>query len=203
MSDSISKIQVAEAIAKLNSHFNIQLPMEEFRSQEYSRSSIRDILIQKVMDEVSGEWTADIAFRKIRSSAARVMNQQPESITADTLLDELIPSNGRKEKIKAISDDIGVPLDVLKPNSKIYGFLIFLFFACIPIAIGMDWFLSGIAMVVILILIYILSKTGNHFKMKTVGQMADVIAWKNYLQQQKGFTQVNENDIRKKVEEVI
>lgn len=203
MSDSISKIQVAEAIAKLNSHFNIQLPMEEFRSQEYSRSSIRDILIQKVMDEVSGEWTADIAFRKIRSSAARVMNQQPESITVDTLLDELIPSNGRKEKIKAISDDIGVPLDVLKPNSKIYGFLIFLFFACIPIAIGMDWFLSGIAMVVILILIYILSKTGNHFKMKTFGQMADVIAWRNYLQQQKGITQVNENDIRKKVEEVI
>jgi hypothetical protein len=203
MSDSISKIQVAEAIAKLNSHFNIHMPVEEFKSQEYSRSSIRDILIQKVMDEVSGEWTADMAFRKIRSSAARVMNKSAESITADTLLDELIPSENRKEKIKAMSEEIGIPLEVLKPNSKIYGTLIFLFFACIPFAIGMDWFVSGIAMIVILILIYILGKTGNHFNMKTVGQMADVIAWKNYLQQQKVNSPVSEDDIRKKVEEVI
>jgi hypothetical protein len=203
MSESISKIQVAEAITKLNSHFSIQLPAEEFRSAEYSRSSIRDILIQKVMDEVSGEWTADIAFRKIRSSAARVLNKSAESITADTLLDELIPAEGRKDKLKAMSEDMGVPLEVLKPNSKIYGTLIFLFFACIPFAIGMDWFVSGIAMIVILILIYILGKTGNNFKMKTVGQMADVIAWKNYLQQQKGNAPVSEDEIRKKVEEVI
>jgi hypothetical protein len=203
MSENISKIQVAEAISKLNSHFNIHLPVEEFKSQEYSRSSICDILIQKVMDEVSGEWTADIAFRKIRSTVAKTLKKSAESITTETLLDELIPSEGRKETLKAMSEDIGVPLDVLKPNSKIYGTLIFLFFACIPFAIGMDWFVSGIAMVVILILIYVLGKTGNQFKMKTVGQMADVIAWKNYLQQQRGNSTVSEDEIRKKVMEII
>jgi hypothetical protein len=39
--------------------------------------------------------------------------------------------------------------------------------------------------------------------MKTIGQMADVIAWKNYLQQQKGTSSFSEDDIKKKVGEVI
>jgi hypothetical protein len=203
MSENISRIQVIEAISKLNTHFGIHLPAEEFKSTEYSRSSIQDILIQKVIDEVTGEWTADIAFRKIRAAVAKVNDVSVESISLDTPLEELFPASGRKDKIQAVSEVLGLPLEVLKPNSKVYGTLIFLFFACIPFAIGMDWFVSGIAMFVILILIYILGKTGNHFKMKTIGQMADVIAWKNYLQQQKGTSSFSEDDIKKKVGEVI
>ncbi len=203
MSENISRIQVIEAISKLNAHFNIHLPADEFKSAEYSSSSIKDILIQKVMDEVSGEWTAEIAFRKIKAATAKINSINADSIILDTPLEELFPAANRKEKMQALSTELGFSLEVLKPNSKIYGTLIFLFFACIPFAIGMDWFVSGITMVVILILIYILGKTGNNFKMKTIGQMADVVAWKNYLQQQKGNSSYSEEEIRKKVGEVF
>jgi hypothetical protein len=203
MSDNVSKDQVLHYINQLNSTFNIALNPEDFKNSSYSISSIKDIFIQKIIDELSGEWTSDMAFHKIKKATIEITGAKYESITQDTLLDELFPAADRKDKIKSLSEKLGAPLDVLKPNSAIYGTLIFLFFACIPFAIGMDWFVSGIAMVVIAILIYILGKTGNQFKMKTIGQMADVVAWKNYLVQKKNENIMSESEIRSKVDSII
>jgi hypothetical protein len=94
-------------------------------------------------------------------------------------------------------------LDVLKPNGILNGALIFLFFTCIPIGIGMDWFVSIIGMAVCAAGIYILSKTASNFKMQTVGQLAEAVAWKLYLQQQKSGNSISQESIAAEVEAAI
>jgi hypothetical protein len=94
-------------------------------------------------------------------------------------------------------------LDVLKPNSIIYGLLTFLFFAFIPLGIGMDWFFSGIGMAVCAGGIFLLNKTARNFKMDTLGQMAESLAWKLYLQQQKKGTENSKHVVTDRVNRIL
>lgn len=199
MSETLTQLQLKEIIANLNREFGVHLLSEDFRSTNYSLSSLRDILVQKISDELNGEWTTDMAFHKIKTAISHIVGKDEAYITQETELDQLFPSSNRRKQVNDLSEKLGFKLDILKPNGIIYGFFIFLFFACIPIGIGMDWFLSGIGMIVCAIIIFILGKTGNTFRMKTVGHLADHLAWKNYLKQKRKVDPVDVEAIRKKV----
>ncbi len=203
MSANFTHDQIKSVLDKLNFEYSIHLNVEDFRSDSYSASSMTDILTQKIADELNGEWTTDMAFHKLRSAIVGVLKINEAQITQESDLNALFPTNTRKSKIKEVGEKLGFPIDVLKPNSVLYGLFIFLFFACIPFGIGMDWFFSGIAMIIFAIIIYILGKTGNSFKMKTVGHLADHLAWKNYLQQKRKSNPVDVDAIRKKVSEEL
>jgi hypothetical protein len=203
MSDSLSQSQMKEVLLKVKQTLQVELDPEDFKSNSYSRSSLYDMLVQKISDTQTGEWTTDMAFHKIRQAISSIMNIDPQSIQQETSMDETFPAATRKANIKALEEKLGFPLDILKPNSAIYGVFIFLFFACIPFGIGMDWFLSGICMIVFGIIIYVLGKTGNSFRMKTVGHLADHVAWKNYLKQKQSSAIPDVKELEKKVKAIL
>jgi len=203
MANTLSHEQLAGVITKVNSSLNVNLDVEDFKAANYSESSLQDILVSKVADELRGEWTTDMAFHKLRTAISKIRGTSPASITQDTELAQIFPKPGRKAQMKKLDEAMGFPLDILKPNSAVYGILIFLFFACIPFGIGMDWFFSGIAMLVIALLLFILGKTGSDFKMKTVGHLADHLAWKNYLKQKKGASAFSDDEIKRKVDAIL
>ncbi len=203
MSESISHNQLKEKIVQLNQAFSVNVDAEDFKSENYSTSSVKELLMQKITEELSGEWTSDMAFHKLRGAIAEITSTPPASITLDSELNTLLPKSGRKKNLTQLENKLGFKMDILKPNSALYGTFILLFFACIPVGIGMDWFLSGICMIVFGVIIYVLGKTGNNFRMKTVGQLADFLAWKNYLVQKRGMKEVNTSEIQSKVDALI
>lgn len=187
----------------MNQAFSVNVDAEDFKSENYSTSSVKELLMQKITEELSGEWTSDMAFHKLRGAIAEITSTPPASITLDSELNTLLPKSGRKKNLTQLENKLGFKMDILKPNSALYGTFILLFFACIPVGIGMDWFLSGICMIVFGVIIYVLGKTGNNFRMKTVGQLADFLAWKNYLVQKRGMKEVNTSEIQSKVDALI
>jgi len=184
MSQEYSKLQIESIIAELNKKFNIALNVDDLKNSSYSGSSLRDILVQRIGDELSGEWTTEKAFGILRDALVK-LGLGSKEVHMNTNLDQLIPSRRRRSRVKEWSAEAGLELDVLKPNGILYGTLVFLFFTCIPLGIGMDWFISGVGMTICLALLFILGKTGKNFKTTTLGQMAESIAWKNYLRHQK------------------
>ena len=62
----------------------------------------------------------------------------------DSLLNELIPRANRKENIAKMSAQMGVPLDILRPNAILNGTFILIFFSCIPMGIGLSCFAAAI-----------------------------------------------------------
>lgn len=203
MADNISQDQLQQVIAKVNRELNVNINAEDFKSASYSVSSLKDILVQKTADELNGAWTTDMAFHKLRAAISQVKGMPPSSITDETELDQLFPASGRKAQVAKLNDAMGIQPDILKPNGVLYGILIVIFFACIPFSFAFDWFIGGIVMVVSGILIYAVSKTGNNFKVKTVGHLADHLAWRNYLKQKRDYVPVSEEEIRRKVEGLI
>jgi hypothetical protein len=201
MSQELSHEQLQGIIGKLNTNLKVSLLEEDFKARSYSLSSLEDLLAQKITDELNGEWTSDMAFHKIRKAISKIT--QAKDITLDSDLNALFPSSSRKQQVKLLGEELGFPIDILKPNGFIYGFFIFIFFACIPVGIGMDWFLAGIVMLCCALVIYILGKTGNQFKVKTVGHLADHLAWKNYLRQKRNASPVDEAFVRSEVKKAL
>jgi hypothetical protein len=160
------------------------------------------MLIQRVNDELSGEWTTEKAMALLRKSWGE-LTQTTTEIPADAALKDLLPSQGRRARVKQWSDKAGIELDILRPARLPQGLLIFVVFVSIPLGIGMDWFFSGIGMAVCAGGIFLLNKTGKNFKMETLGQMAESIAWKLYLQQQKKGAPASEKTVHDEVKRAM
>lgn len=203
MADSLDKNQLVQIISKVNQEFGVQLHADQFNSANYSMSSIREILAQRIAEAQQDEWTIDKSFMILQKNIASVRGIAEQSITQDSELETLLPKGERKSILKKLEANTGLKLEILKPNGVIYGILIFLFFACIPFGIGMDWFLSGIVMVVVAVLIYILSKTGNELKYKTLGQWAERVTWDNYLKSKKDRLTLDDTQIAARLEKMI
>ncbi len=161
-----------------------------------------DVLVQRYMDELTGEWTTEKAFVLLQNGLLK-LGVSAGKIHSDAKLVELIPSDNRRQKIQEWSRESGLELDVLKPNGFLSGMLVFIFFACIPLGIGMDWFVSGIGMVLSAVGIFVLNKTARNFKMETLGQMAEAIAWKLYLGQQKKGDAISVQSVRDEVKRAM
>ena len=194
--------QIEKAIVRLNVKFNCAVNPSDFSDKSYSKSSLTDLLVQRYNDEVSGEWTTEKAFSILKRGLLK-MGVSEASITSDASLETIIPRENRRERVKELSLATGLELDVLKPNGIVNGTLIFLFFAFIPLGIGMDWFLSGIGMLLCAGGIFLLGKTARNFKMETLGQMAESIAWKLYLQQQKSSGSTASHTIGEEVKNAL
>ena len=203
MADSLNKNQLSQIIAKVNHEFGVQLHTDQFTSTNYSMSSIREILAQRIAETQNDEWTIDKSFVLLQKNIASIKGIAENSITQDSALETLLPKGERKSTLKKLEANTGLKLEILKPNSVMYGILIFLFFACIPFGIGMDWFLSGMVMAVTALLIFILGKTGNELKYKTLGQWAERVTWDNYLKSKKDRLTLDDSQIAAKLEKMI
>jgi hypothetical protein len=202
MEELYSPLQIEKVIVRLNGKFNCAVNPSEFNDKSYSKSSLTDLLVQRYSDELSGEWTTEKAFAILKRGLLK-MGVSEAFITNDTALETIIPMENRRERVKEWSLASGLELDVLKPNRIVNGALIFLFFAFIPLGIGMDWFLSGIGMLLCAGGIFLLGKTARNFKMETLGQMSESIAWKLYLQQQKGNVSTSSHVIGEEVRSAL
>jgi hypothetical protein len=190
MAELYTPSQIEKLIIELNSRMNCSVNPSDYSEKSYSASSLADLLVQRYMDELTGEWTTEKAFAILQTGLVK-MGVRSTDIHMDAKLNELIPASERRGKIREWSKASGLELDVLKPNGLLNGLLVFFFFAFIPLGIGMDWFFSGIGMAMCAGGIFLLNKTAQNFKMETLGQMAESIAWKLYLGQQKKGTPVS------------
>lgn len=197
-----SSSQIEGFLTQLNKRFGCGLSIEEFQHKSFSASSLQDLLVQRISEELSDEWTTEKAY-SVLSKGLLNMGIRESELSAEVALERLFPKRGRREQVAKWSHATGLELDVLKPNSILYGLLVFIFFACIPLGFGMDWFFSGMGMLLSAAGIYLLGKTASNFKMHTLGQMAEAIAWRLYLKQQKSGGQVSRQTITEEVQRVL
>jgi hypothetical protein len=194
--------QVRSIIATLNKRFNIAIHPEEFDRPEYSASSLRDMLIQRVQDELSGEWTTEKAMNMLRKAWSKISGTSNE-LPPNMVLEELIAKKGRQAQVKKWAEAAGVELDILRPARLPQGILIFIVFASIPLGLSMDWFLSGVLIMSSLAGLWMMNKTASQFKYTTLEEMAEAVAWKYYLQQQKGKAGHTQQGVTAAVDEVL
>ncbi|MEN9639653.1 MAG: hypothetical protein RLZZ262_1522 [Bacteroidota bacterium] len=196
MSSEIQHAQIGPIIEKINQHFGIRLTVNQFNAPQYSASSLEDVLVQKIVEAQTGDWTTEMAMDRLTQAISKHTGKNATEIDADSNLAQLIPSSKRKETIAKMSADMGVPLEVLRPNPILNGIFILIFFSSIPMAVGFSWFSAIITASISAVILFILNKTGNDFKVKTLGAWADQLAWKNYLKDAKKGGEFSHDELR-------
>jgi hypothetical protein len=199
MSTEIQHSQLAPLLDKINAHFSIQLSPAQFTAPNYSASSLEDILVQKIVDAQTGDWTTEMAMDLLTHAIEKTTGTPRDSMHNESLLNELIPRANRKETIAKMSAQMGVPLDILRPNAILNGTFILIFFSCIPMGIGLSYFAAAITALVSGTVLYILHKTGKDFKVRTLVAWADQLAWKNYLKDAKKGGDFTHEELRKTI----
>jgi hypothetical protein len=198
MSELVSPHQIEKLVNELNGKLKCTLSAADFSSKSFSKSSLADLLVQRYTDELTGEWTTEKAFAML-SNGLMNMGVSSGELRVDAKLDVLIPKENRRDSVRQWSRESGMELNVLKPNRVLNGILTLLFFVFIPLGIGMDWFFSGIGMAACAVGIFILNKTARNFRVETLGQLAESLAWNLYLQQQKKGANVSVEKIQDEV----
>jgi hypothetical protein len=199
MSQEINHTQLGSILERINAHYGVQLSTAQFTAPHYSASSLEDLLVQKIVEAQSGDWTTEMAMDLLTQAIAHATGASKQSMDTESELNKLIPKAGRKETIAKMSAHMGIPLDILRPNALLNGFFILLFFSCIPMGVGFDYFTAAIVAVISGIILYILNKTGSDFKVKTLGAWADQLAWKNYLKDAKKGGDFTHEELRRTI----
>jgi hypothetical protein len=199
MSSEIQHTNLSAILDRVNAHFGIHLSTNQFSAAQYSASSLEDLLVQKIVDAQTGDWTTEMAMDMLINAIVQITGRPKDQIDGESLLEELIPRANRKETIAKMSAQMGVPLDILRPNPILNSIFILIFFSCIPMGIGLSWFAAAITALVSGSVLYILNKTGSSFKAKTLIAWADQLAWKNYLKDAKKGGDFSHEELRKTI----
>lgn len=199
MSSEIQHAQLGPIIEKINQHFGIRLSVQQFTAPQYSASSLEDVLVQKIVEAQTGDWTTEMAMDRLTHAISQHTGKKVSEMDADSMLEDLIPRTKRKETIAAMSQTMGVPLDILRPNPVLNGIFILIFFSCIPMGVGFSYFSAIITAAISAGVLFILNKTGSDFKVKSLGAWADQLAWKNYLKDAKKGGEFSHEELRRTI----
>lgn len=193
---SLSKEFLANKLAEINSTFNVSILHEELLVKEYSLSSATDFLTARIEEELNGEWSSATILQKLSSALKSETKWQDE-----TPMHQIFPDKkSRRKQLQQIGEKLGYPIEkLLRPSKSTYGLCLVLLFLCIPAAIGISWFFSGVtALLLIFILVY-LDRNGNEFRARTISEFAEEIEWRRNMELRKRANTENFENIKSKV----
>jgi hypothetical protein len=163
-----------DVIEKVNLRFNLNLHDQDLGNMPSRAELALDKINRVALAKMRGEWTLRDANQSVLDWLQEMEITAHEGMLENTL-EVTIP---RRMRSKAAAtwkrrNDIGINL--LKPNSTIFGSLVMTFFACIPLAYYFDWFIGGVIAAVCLIGMSLLNRFPSQFRYQTFHDLSEEV----------------------------
>jgi len=162
-----------------------------------------DIITNKVQGDNSNDCTTQQAFYKLRNALAATQLIDKDDITPDTELQQLFPRQNRRQKVKELQNELGIPIDILDIKTWL-GWTIFIGLTLSVIMFFFKWqfALYGLSFFIIM------GWTANKFfatelELLTIRQLAEKLSRENYLKARRNPSTINRNEIAQKVKEIF
>jgi hypothetical protein len=196
---TIKKRDISAKLEAINTEFHVNILPTELLVEDYSLSSALDLLAARIAEELNGEWNTAFIIQKISQHV-----KGTTYLSDDTLMEEIFAPRNRRASIKELGVKMGYPLErLLRPPRKIYGLCLVLLFLCIPSAIGISWFLSAIAALVLLLTLYYLDRNGTEFRSRTLIEFAEEIEWRRNMELLKANNHQNQDVLKSRLREIL
>jgi len=155
---------------------------EVFRRSEWLiKENAIELLTDIISHQLNIGWTTDTALKKLKRHSAEILKIDPNTITGDSELNRLFPLNNRRNLINKLNKSLGHKMDILRPKKVMSLIVIIVFISVIPLSMIYNWKVGFLILVMAIFLFSVLRKTANSFIHKTVGNLADSLAWNDYL----------------------
>lgn len=159
-------------IDKVNLRFNLSLRDQDLGSIPARRELAIDKIYRISLAKMRGEWTIHDSNRAVMTWLSDIGIATNES-TLEQRLDKVLPSQRRRIGKEAFERRFQLGIALLKPNSTIFGLMVFSFFLCIPLAYSFDWFISGLIASACLIGMYLLNRFPNQYVFLTFTDLSE------------------------------
>ena len=194
--DNYEDEDIFDVVLKLEKSFGLKFEKDTFYSVK-TFGDLCDIITSKVQGYNSDDCTSQQAFYKVRTAIAVTQLIDKNSISPDTKLQDIFPKGKRRQKIKELQIELGIPFGILDIKSWL-GWTIFIGIVASLVTFFFRWqlALSGL-------LFFIgVGWTANNFfakefELKTVRQLTEKLARENYVDIRRTKGTINRQEILK------
>jgi len=197
---NIDPDDISDVLVKVEKSFGFKFGDTELKDVK-TFGELCDIITAKVQGDNVNDCTTQQGFYKLRSAIAATQLIDKNFITPVTNLQQLFPRHNRRQKIKDLQNELGMPVDILDIKAWL-GWTIFIGIIVSLIMFFFKWqfALSGLA--IFIAVGWTANKSfAKEFELATVGQLTEKLARENYLKSRRSSSTINRNEIAEKIKD--
>ena len=199
---NIDTEDISDVLGKVEKSFGFKFGKTDLKDVK-TFGELCDIITNKVQGDNSNDCTTQQAFYKLRNALTATQLIDKGDITPETELQQLFPRQNRRQQVKELQNELGIPIDILDIKAWL-GWTIFIGLILSLIMFFFKWqfALYGLAFFIIV------GWTANKFfatelELLTVRQLAEKLSRENYLKARRNPSTINRNEIAQKVKEIF
>jgi hypothetical protein len=187
---------IFDVVLKLEKSFGLKFEKDAFYNVQ-TFGDLCDIFINNLQGVDSDNCTTQQAFYKVRNAIVTTQLLDEKSITLDTKLQDIFPRNKRKQKIKALQNELNITLKIL--DIKLWlGWTIFTGILASLITFFFNWQFAITGLLFFIAVCWIAYKFfANEFQLTTVRQLTEKLARENYVEVRRIKGTINREEILK------
>lgn len=138
--DNYEDEDIFDIVIKLEASFGLKFEKDAFYNVK-TFGNLCDVITNKVEGANSNDCTTQQAFYKVRNAIAATQLINKNAINTDTELKDIFPRDNRRQKIKQLQAELGLPLNILHIKSWL-GWTIFIGIVASLITFFIKWQLA-------------------------------------------------------------
>lgn len=193
--ENIDADDLTDFITQIEKSFHIEFGKTEL-IQTFTLNQFINQTINKIQLDNVDNCTSQQAFYKLKNAFSTTLNVE---ITTDTLLEDVLPRNNRRQKVAELESELGFQLNILRPPFLFTYTLVFL----LLISLGLlffKWQLGLLGILISSVGIWISNQFANEFNLETTGQVAEKMMRENYLLSRRNLKTFNKNEVEELIE---
>jgi hypothetical protein len=200
--DNYEDEDIFDIVLKLEKSFGLKFEKATFYTVN-TFGDLCDIITSKVQGHNSDNCTTQQGFYKVRNAIAATQLIDKNSITPDTKLQDLFPKDERRQKIKQLQIELGIPFGILDIKSWI-GWTIFIGIVASLLTFFFKWQLAVSGLLFFIALGWTAYKFfAKEFELKTVRQLTEKLVRENYVNMRRTQGTINRQEILKVIIETF
>jgi hypothetical protein len=192
---------LSDVVTKIGKSFDLAFDAHTFEGAK-TVGDICAIVSNQINLEHSPDCTSQQAFYKIRQSIATVMSLEKNAIVPDSNLEMLFPRKGRRHRILRVRKESGLSLDLLEGDQRL-AIILLLGLIGSSIELLFNWKYGLLWFGLISVCLHLSQRLGKNFRVKTVGEVATMVARENYIKSRRNPKTVNRQEVVEKIRELF
>lgn len=182
-----------ELLIRIEDSFHIRFEGNELLNIK-TFGELCDLIIGKIRLESAEDCSSQQAFYKLRAALSSTLRLDKKAITPGLPLAEILSRKERRSRIKAVEEQLGFKLKLLRPPHWVAGILVIILLMSFP-AFYFSWRLGLGSLAFSVAGFRIASKLGNEMNVTTVGQLAEKMVRENYIKSRRNPKTINKKEI--------
>ncbi len=191
----IDSEDIGDLLVKVETSFNIKFVDDEL-THIITFGQLCDHITNKIQLDYSNDCTSQQAFYKLRDVISATLQIDNKLISTDFILNDLLPKQIRRSRIKKIEMLLGFKLNILRPPHWVTGTFIILLLASI-VGLFFNWQIGLLGITISIFGTWFVNKIGIELDLQTVGQLAEKMMRENYLKSRRNPKTFNKKEIEK------